>query len=144
MNGVERKDARRHQRHGGGAKHPERDQKDEENHSHVRQKIGQVEPQRARPEKLVAEQISQRHHRAVIVGGAAEIAHERPHRGGEDFPQVMEVPKVGIHQDLVKIVVDKAVAQGVQIREKRKGNQNENVHCHLLVSQRNGRLWART
>ena len=46
VNGVERKDTRRRQRHRGGAKHFERDQEDEENHSHVRQKIGQVESQR--------------------------------------------------------------------------------------------------
>ena len=112
---------------GGRAKHPERNQKDEKNHRHVRQKIGQVEPQRVRPEKLIAEQISQRHYRAVIIGGAAEIAHERPHRGGEDLPQVMEVAKVGIRQDLVKVVIDKAVAQRVEIRENRNGNQDEKV-----------------
>ena len=124
---MEGKDTRRHQPHGGRAEHFECHEKYEKNHAHVGQQVGQMESPGSRPEKLVAKQISQRHHGTVVVGGPAEITHERPYRRSEDLPQVMEIPQVRIAQDLVRVVVDKAIAQGVEIRENCEGHWNEEM-----------------
>jgi hypothetical protein len=39
----------------------------------------------------------------------------------------MEIPQVRIAQDLVRVVVDKAIAQGVEIRENCEGHWNEEM-----------------
>jgi hypothetical protein len=48
---------------------------------------------------------------------------------------MMEVPNVRINQYLLEVVVDKAVTQGVEIRENRNGNQHDRVHQLLPGSQ---------
>ena len=61
-----------------------------------------------RPEKPIANQIAEQHHRPIVVCGAAEIAHVGPDGGGKNFVKVMSIPEVGVVHDLKGIVINVA------------------------------------
>jgi hypothetical protein len=76
------------------------------------------------PEKLVTEQILERHQGAIVVTRIIS-AQERPDGSSEDLLQVVEVLKIGVIHNLSNVVVNEEIVESVEVRKDRKGRQNE-------------------
>jgi hypothetical protein len=74
-----------------------------------------MEAVRPQAKDLIANEIAQSHHGAVIIGDGGAL--ERPDVGGKDLFEVLETPDVGILHDLPVVVIDETIEQNVQIRQ---------------------------
>jgi hypothetical protein len=73
-----------HKRQLAVVKHAPGNEKQQKHHEQVQYEVYQVKGQWPGSEKLVTEQIPERHHRTVVVMGVVS-AKERPNRGGENL-----------------------------------------------------------
>ena len=113
-----------------------------------KQKVGKMEPVGQQSEQLVANQKSENTDGAIVVGGSAR-AQMRQNPRAEDFSHVGKAANIGIGQNFVVVVVDKAVLQSVEVRKDMASKRAEPRACTsrntVHVSGRAGSLggWPR-
>lgn len=73
------------------------------------------------PEQPMADKVSQRHHRPIVIIDCTR-ANERRDIGGENLFQIMEAPDVRILQHLVMVIIDKTIQKSVEIRKGGTGH----------------------
>lgn len=111
-------------------------QKDEADDENVQQKADEMEAVGPQAKQLVADQISQRHQRTIVIGHGAR-ARERPNVGGKNLLQVVEASDIRVRHDLGVVIIDKAVKQNVEIRQGGASYEGHDQECAGAVQPGN-------
>ena len=105
---MERKKNCCHHGHKSVLKNVVCDQEEDANHRRVEKDVGQMKSVCQGPEELVGEQVSERHHRPVVVR-PSQNADVGPNGCAEYFAQVAKALDVRVVHHLRVIVIDEAV-----------------------------------
>jgi hypothetical protein len=123
MDGLQREDDCRHETQCSVAENLFANEENQADHAGIQDHIGQMKSVGQGSKELVTEEVLKRHQRAVVIGHTLR-ANVGPHIGGKDFPQVGKAAQVGVGQDLMFIVLDKAVPQRVKVGQDRNQDKN--------------------
>ncbi len=100
----------------------------------VQNQIHQMKPEGEPTKDFVTDEIGKTHQRPIIVAYALS-ALEGPDGAVEDLSDISEAVDIGVFENLVVIVVDEAVSERVDVRQRGQQDQYEEDDCIAVVSR---------
>lgn len=119
MYGVHREECRSQPGNAAITEEAAASSKDHHDHGGIQGDVEEVKAERDVAKDLPQEEVGESHQRAVVIGETGG-ADEGPHCGAEDLREVVPALHVGVLQDLLLVIVNEAVEEGVAVGQERQ------------------------